>query len=1431
MVTFMKLAVMIVTESMLDRLRSPLMFATQLTRKKDRLLPSKQNHVNITTGQRNYNLLYFYCTRPPRTPCSNTPNHLSRASLKKMIHPLVDPAWLDSFVCHYTSCAYFVQVNNAKNEYRVLISSEKFIPTVFSVLKVIVHRIKRMAKGKKAEKRKQKVISGIRRKMKRLEEKLREYDSSSESESSPYADSNSSSSGTTSDKSARMGEIKTILGEDPTEEKIYGPEISSELANRWKNYLQNGIDKETKAKLFENSLVPSNCSLLEAPKNNPEVQTVISASENKKDSFLAELQNQLGKSISVLGTALSRMLEAKHSAEAPDPKITNMVEAGKMLCAQKVQKVASMQLRDSTLFGEDFGEKCKSAKNIETAAKELKPQTSKNLKTYASKDRWKTQQNREGRRAVKSSKAMTFKRRNEVTSNTKLAGRIRLFFEEWEKITTNGKILGWVKGYRIPFNATPVQKRPKKPPNLSGKLEKSYSDSITKLIDMGAVKEVTKCNRQFLSSYFLRKKPDGNDRFILNLKKLNTFITPPHLKLEDNRTAKNLISQDCYLASVDLKDAYFSIPVATEQRKYLRFQFKNKILEFQCLPFGLGTAPYAFTKILKPAIEHLRAKGLSSVIYLDDTLLIGKSKTECRDNINQTCSLLQRLGFVVNKEKSCLSPKREIKFLGFIFNTQKMTMRPTTDKISKITAMVKAILKKRKIKIRDFSKFVCHLVSICPATQYGWLHTKQFEREKYLALKVSGGDYDKIMKISPKLKSEFLWWLNNIKDCENSIAIPKYTHTLFTDASNSGWGAFYNGQNANGFWDSYEKQRHINYLELKAKFFGLKTFFKDLRNSQILLRIDNTTAVSYINRMGGVKYKYLNDLTKDIWQWCEERNIKIFASYINSESNVLADKASRSKEIDTEYSLNVEAYKQIVEKLGCPEIDLFASYLNKKCKKFVSWYPDPESQNVDAFTLSWENIKGYIFPPFALLPKVLSKIEADRAKCIKASPTVAPTYPGSRGFIREAFKMKNISGNAADLMLKSLSENTIKQYNTTYSKWWEFFEGNKQKIFQPIVHNILEFLSQQFQNGSSYSSINTHKSAINLISEAGKSDTVERFMKGVFKTCPSFPRYDETWDPSPVLIMLEKLYPLHTLDMSQLSVKLVVLLALTTAQRVQTFSEIKISNIVSSDTGIQIKITDIVKTSGPKKPQPLLKFSFFRDNPALCVCSTILHYIERTKSIRGSEDYLILTAKRPYHCATTQTLSRWIKNGLKMGGVDTKKFKGHSTRHAASSAALRSGIKNVDIIEANLPETKCNLNLVDDDLQKRKLANFSSAVDESTDTVDTDQLAVCIRGINSNFEISSELLKSVPFTGTSTANDIYFASEDLIAEYKLDWNILSSTTTDGVTAMTGKHSGVMNSSEAALQECVANDNHKNQQQYMTFLKGQQNQRTFSPIII
>lgn len=79
-------------------------------------------------------------------------------------------------------------------------------------------------------------------------------------------------------------------------------------------------------------------------------------------------------------------------------------------------------------------------------------------------------------------------------------------------------------------------------------------------------------------------------------------------------------------------------------------------------------------------------------------------------------------------------------------------------------------------------------------------------------------------------------------------------------------------------------------------------------------------------------------------------------------------------------------YLEIVKKLGTPEIDLFATYANSKCKQFVSWHPDPHSVAVDAFTISWKDKKAYLFPPFALIPRILSKIISDKATCILVFP-------------------------------------------------------------------------------------------------------------------------------------------------------------------------------------------------------------------------------------------------------------------------------------------------------------------------------------------------------------------------------------------------------------------------------------------------------------
>lgn len=464
--------------------------------------------------------------------------------------------------------------------------------------------------------------------------------------------------------------------------------------------------------------------------------------------------------------------------------------------------------------------------------------------------------------------------------------------------------------------------------------------------------------------------------------------------MEDHRTAARLVPKGGFMANIDLKEAYFLLPISIKHRKYLRFIFEGNCFEFNAMPYGLSAAPRVFTKLMKEIVNHLRSKGYRSVIYLDDILCIGDTYSDCLNNVTKTIELLNCLGFVINYEKSNLEPRQICKFLGFIYNTINMSLSlPATKRIT-IEKLVKKFSSLPKCSIRELSQFIGVLTAACPAVKYGWLYTKTLEREKYLALQ-RFGDFEAIIKLSSNVLPDLLWWEQNIMSSCNVLRQDNnYALEIYTDASRTGWGAFCNEKRVNGGWKDDELSFHINHLELLAVFLSLKCFASEHYNCSILLRVDNTTALCYINRMGGIRFPHLHQLAKDIWRWCENRNIYLFASYINTRENVEADAESRRINVDTEWELSDWAFQKIVHTLGEPEIDLFASRTNAKSSQYISWKPDPDAITVDAFTINWHPYFFYAFPPFALILKCLRKIINENATGI----LVFPYWPGQAWF-------------------------------------------------------------------------------------------------------------------------------------------------------------------------------------------------------------------------------------------------------------------------------------------------------------------------------------------------------------------------------------------------------------------------------------------------
>lgn len=216
------------------------------------------------------------------------------------------------------------------------------------------------------------------------------------------------------------------------------------------------------------------------------------------------------------------------------------------------------------------------------------------------------------------------------------------------------------------------------------------------------------------------------------------------------------------MASVDLKDAYYSVPVALEDRRFLMFEWEGHYYQYTCLPNGLACAPRMFTKILKPIYAHLHSVRHVSMGHIDDYFLVGYTHSACQQNIQDTVDKFDSLGFVIHPDKSVLVPTHELVFLGFLFNTLSMTIRLPPSKAGHVKSACENLLLNSKVTVRELAHVIGLLVSSLPGVQFGRLHYRQLEKDKSLALHLCKGDYDGPVTISNDSRAELEWWVNNI---------------------------------------------------------------------------------------------------------------------------------------------------------------------------------------------------------------------------------------------------------------------------------------------------------------------------------------------------------------------------------------------------------------------------------------------------------------------------------------------------------------------------------------------------------------------------------------------------------------------------------------------------------------------------------------------
>ena len=203
-----------------------------------------------------------------------------------------------------------------------------------------------------------------------------------------------------------------------------------------------------------------------------------------------------------------------------------------------------------------------------------------------------------------------------------------------------------------------------------------------------------------------------------------------------------MLKPGMFLASTDIKDAFYSVLIFPGHRKYLRFIWKRKIYQFLTMPNGYIDAMQIFDKLLKPVFACLHELVYESSVYVDDSLLLTQTFQECFDNILSTISLLQELGFVIHPKKSTFVPTQKVTFLGFETDTLNMTLTLTSSKKENIRNIAAALRLKQFCSIRTLASFLGNIVSSFEAVPSGKLYYRNIEQQKIEALKTSKGNFD-----------------------------------------------------------------------------------------------------------------------------------------------------------------------------------------------------------------------------------------------------------------------------------------------------------------------------------------------------------------------------------------------------------------------------------------------------------------------------------------------------------------------------------------------------------------------------------------------------------------------------------------------------------------------------------------------------------------
>ena len=397
------------------------------------------------------------------------------------------------------------------------------------------------------------------------------------------------------------------------------------------------------------------------------------------------------------------------------------------------------------------------------------------------------------------------------------------FAQNWAEITDDNWVLSVVrKEYRIPFLERPILS----PASVffQQPLSQQLDEEVASLLSKGAVEEIIPECPGYYSRIFLVPKKNGKLRLIIDLSVLNHFVYTQTFKMETQRKVKDAIQLNDWAFSLNLTDAYLHVPIHPRSRKYLRFTLGGRVYQFKALPFGLSTSPYVFTHLMKVIATFLRRRAISLHPYLDDWLSRNQNRRRLLEHGQFILSLITSLGLIINYEKSDLVPAQVFTFIGMEFLTHTNVVRVPQTIQMKILETVRMVLQKTSVSARDFLSLLRQLNAAADFVMLGRLHLRPLQISLHNQWQPQKLPLCHQICLTTEILKHLKWWLQeDLYHQGIPLKIDPPSHTIFTDASLSSWGAHVEPEGLlfHGLWTEDQSRFHINVLEMKAIFLSL----------------------------------------------------------------------------------------------------------------------------------------------------------------------------------------------------------------------------------------------------------------------------------------------------------------------------------------------------------------------------------------------------------------------------------------------------------------------------------------------------------------------------------------------------------------------------------------------------------------------------------